>query len=214
LGQNKIELKIDNNEPRVGQTVELSFYTDFFSKYLQKNLDNSVHIVNSSLFAQFKSGGINFNLIFDEVKRYEIGPFEFKFNGAKYTTNSIIVNVRPSLPLEDGIWLRLTEIKGVKFLELEQRVTKSSNINILPYSYSGNKDNNNNIAKLNIKLTNGIQLSESLSTINTVDKVTYSLIKYKVEFNSEFSGSYVITKKDFTNFPENFQIDKIDLKNN
>ena len=37
----------------------------------------------------------------------------------KYTTETIEVNVLPKLPMENGLWLRITEFDGQKYLILE-----------------------------------------------------------------------------------------------
>ena len=215
IGQKKLEIRIDNLEPRVGQNVTFSIDLDFLTEYLQKELNNTVKITNSNSIMMF--GNFEREILFQEAKKYQIGPFNFEFNGIKYTTDSIEVNVLPELPKEDGLWLRLNEYKGVKYLILEQRIGTEPNqtyISTIPdiYGNGGNKPNNPKLAKLNLKLVNGIELFNCGTTSTTINGTTYSITKYKVKYDPYFNDSYVITEKNFEDLPKTFQIGEIELK--
>ncbi|WP_299765879.1 hypothetical protein [uncultured Dokdonia sp.] len=165
-------------------------------------------------------------IIFKKAKKYKIGPFDFEFNGKKYTTETIEVQVLPKLPMENGLWLRKTEFDGQQYLILEQLISNQSNkTNNESGGYShtigGVKPEGKEFANLKEELTEGIELSNYSSSSNTLRPegaglfdvgFSYSIKKYKIIFDNSFSGEYLISEKDIENLPEIFEIEKIEIK--
>ncbi|PHR74659.1 MAG: hypothetical protein COA67_00900 [Lutibacter sp.] len=227
IGQEKLKIEIDNPEPRVGQKVIFSFNLDFFTKYLKPELGTSIELTNSTSINGIKSKGFERIIIFREAKKHKVGPFEFEFNGKNYITNSIEINVLPKLPFESGLWIRLTESNGQKYLILEQLISnvsnKKDNKNGTGYSHTigGVKAKGVEFAKLKENLTNKLDLSNYSSSsygLRPEDAelfdvgFSYSIKKYKVKFNNNFKNKYILTKKDIINLPKNQKVEKITLK--
>ena len=226
IGQKKLEIEIDNPEPRVGQSVTFSINVDFLTDYFKKELGKNVEFTRSTSIFGIQSDDFERVIIFEKAKKYEIGPFDFEFNSKKYTTETIEVNVLPKLPMENGLWLRITEFNGQKYLILEQLMSNESNkTNNENGGYShtigGVKPEGKEFAELNEELIKGIKLSNYSSATNTLNPegaglfdvgFSYSIKKYKIKFEEDFKGNYIITEIDFKNLPENFDIGKIILK--
>ncbi|PHQ28851.1 BatD family protein [Leeuwenhoekiella nanhaiensis] len=226
IGQTKLEIEIDNPEPRVGQSVTFSINVDFLTDYFKKEFGKNVEFTRSTSIFGMQSDDFERVIIFEKAKEYEIGPFNFEFNGKKYTTGTIKVNVLPKLPMENGLWLRITESEGQQYLILEQLISNESNKTDnenggYSHTIGGVKPEGKEFAELNEELTKGIELSNYSSANNTLSPegaglfdvgFSYSIKKYKIEFEENFNGEYIITKKDFKNLPENFDIGKIKLE--
>ena len=127
IGQKKLQIEIDNPEPRVGQSVTFSINVDFLTDYVKKELGKNVKLTRSTSIFGMQSDDFERVIIFEKARTYEIGPFNFEFNGKKYTTESIEVNVLPKLPMENGLWLRVAEFDGQQYLILEQLISNESN---------------------------------------------------------------------------------------
>ena len=226
IGQKKLEIEIDNPEPRVGQSVTFSINVDFLTDYFKKKIGKNIEFTRSTSIFGMHSENFERVIIFEKSKKYEIGPFNFEFNGKKYTTETIKVNVLPKLPMENGLWLRIAESEGQQYLIIEQLISNESNkIDNENGGYShtigGVKPEGKEFAELNEELTKGIELSNYSSANNTLNPedaglfdvgFSYSIKKYKIEFEENFNGEYIITKTDFKNLPENFDIGKIKLE--
>ncbi|MGJ8746063.1 hypothetical protein [Polaribacter sp.] len=226
IGQEKLKIEIDNPEPRVGQSVTFSINVDFLTDYFKKELGKNVDFTRSTSIFGRQSDDFERVIIFEKAKTYEIGPFDFEFNGKKYTTETIEVNVLPKLPMENGLWLRITESEGQQYLILEQLISNESNKTEnenggYSHTIGGVKPEGNEFAELNEELTKGIELSNYSSANNTLNPegaglfdvgFSYSIKKYKIEFEENFNGVYIISEKDFINLPEKFDIGKIKIK--
>ena len=86
IGQEKLKIEIDNPEPRVGQSVTFSINVDFLTNYFKKELGRNVDFTRSTSIFGMQSDDFERVIIFEKAKTYEIGPFDFEFNGKKYTT--------------------------------------------------------------------------------------------------------------------------------
>jgi hypothetical protein len=226
IGQEKLKIEIDNPEPRVGQSVTFSINVDFLTNYFKNKLGKNVDFTRSTSIFGSQSDDFERVIIFEKAKKYEIGPFNFEFNGKKYSTEIIKVNVLPKLPMENGLWLRFTKKEGQQYLILEQLISNESNkTNNENGGYShtigGVKPEGKEFAELNKKLTEGIELSNYSSATNTLNPenaglfdvgFSYSIIKYKIKISEKFSGKYIISETDFKNLPEQFDIGKIKIK--
>jgi len=225
FGQKKLKIEIDNPEPRVGQSVTFSINVDFMTEYFKKEFGNNVDFTRSTAIFGMQSDDFERVIVFKEAKKYKIGPFDLEFNGKKYTTNVIKVNVLPELPMENGLWLRITEFDGEKFLILEQLISNESNKTDnekggYSYTIGGIKPEGQEFAELNEKLAEGIELSNYNSSSNTLQAegagpfdagFSYSIKKYKVKFSKDFNSKYLISANDFKFLPKVFDIGKIEL---
>lgn len=225
VGQKKLQIEIDNPEPRVGQSVTFSINVDFLTDYLKKELGKNVDFTRSTSIFGMQSDDFKRVIIFEKAKKYEIGPFDFEFNGKKYSTEIIEVNVLPKLPMENGLWLRITESDGQQYLILEQLISNESNKIDNENGYSqtigGVKPEGKEFAELNEKLTEGVELSNYSSSSNTLNPedaglfdvgFSYSIKKYKIKFEENFNGEHIISETDFNNLPKKFDIGKIKIK--
>ncbi|KAB8155815.1 hypothetical protein EZY14_000990 [Kordia sp. TARA_039_SRF] len=226
LGQKQLKIEIDNPEPRVGQNVTFSINIDFLTDYFKKELDRNIEFTRSIPIYGMQSDDLERVIIFKKAKKYKIGPFDFEFNGKKYTTETIEVNVLPKLPMENGLWLRKTEFDGQQYLILEQLIhNKSNRTSNKNGGYSqtlgGIKPQGKEFAELKEQLTEGIELNNYGSFSNTIRPegadfldvgFSYSIKKYKIIFDDDFAGEYLISEKDFENLPEIFEIGEIKLK--
>ncbi len=225
VGQKKLQIEIDNPEPRVGQSVTFSINVDFLTDYLKKELGKNVDFTRSTSIFGMQSDDFKRVIIFQKAKKYEIGPFDFEFNGKKYSTEIIEVNVLPKLPMENGLWLRITESDGQQYLILEQLISNESNKIDNENGYSqtigGVKPEGKEFAELNEELTEGVELSNYSSSSNTLNLeeaglfdvgFSYSIKKYKIKFEENFNGEHIISETDFNNLPKKFDIGKIKIK--
>ncbi|WP_299157592.1 hypothetical protein [uncultured Tenacibaculum sp.] len=226
IGQKKLKIEIDNPEPRVGQSVTFSINVDFLTDYFKKELGKNIDLTRSSSIFGMQSDNFERVIIFEKAKKYEVGPFDFEFNGKKYTTEIIKVKVLPKLPMENGLWLRTTESDGQQYLILEQLISNESNKTDnenggYSHTIGGVKPEGKEFAELNEELTKGVELSNYSSATNTLKPegaglfdtgFSYSIKKYKIKFEENFNGEYIITETDFKNLPEKFDIRKIELK--
>ncbi|WP_179319792.1 hypothetical protein [Winogradskyella helgolandensis] len=225
IAQQKLEIEIDNPEPRVGQKVTLSINMDFLNEYLKKELGKNINVTGSPSIFGMSSEDFQRIIIFDKAKTYNIGPFDFEFNGKKYTTDTMEVNVLPKLPIENGLWLRQTEFEGQHYLILEQLISNTSNKTenengSYSHTIGGVMPEGKEFAELNEDLTQGIQLSNYSSATNSVTPddgelfgvgFSYSIKKYKITFDEDYKGEYLISESDFNNLPTKFDIGNIKL---
>ena len=226
IGQTKLDIEIDNPEPRVGQEVTLSINVDFLNNYFKKELGKNIDVTGSPSIFGSSPDEFQIEIIFEKAKTYNLGPFDFEFNGKTYTTNTIEVNVLPKLPIENGLWLRQTVFEGEHYLIIEQLISnksdKTENENGgYSHTIGGVIPEGKEFAELNKNLTQGIQLSNYSSATNTMRSddselfdvgFSYSIKKYKIKFEENFKGEYVISESDFNNLPKKFDIKNITVK--
>ncbi|MBF8151237.1 hypothetical protein ITJ86_15110 [Winogradskyella sp. F6397] len=228
FAQEKLEIKIDNPQPRVGQKIILSIEDKFLDDYIQGEIDDQIEFTGSQSIYGFHSSGINRVIIFNKAKTYKIGPLNFELNGKKYTTNVIEVDVLKELPIEEGLWLRQTEFEGEQYLILEQMIVNESNKTEdenggISETIGGVKPDHIEYAELNEDISDGIVLSNYSSASHTISSnktnfldvgLSYSIKKYKITYDENYNGSYSISKKDITNLPEVSDLGNIQLKQN
>ena len=226
IGQEKLKIEIDNPEPRVGQSVKFSINVDFLTNYFKGKFGKNVDFTRTTSIFGFQSDDFERVIIFEKAKKYKIGPFNFEFNGKKYSTEIITVNVLEKLPLKNGLWLRLTKNEGQQYLILEQLIgNESDKINNENGGYShtvgGVKPKGKEFAELKKELIEGIELSNHSSSTYTMkpenaelfdNGFSYSMIKYKIKISENYDGKYKISETDFENLPETFDIGKIKIK--
>lgn len=224
IAQEKLKLEINNPEPRVGQRIQLSIDIQFISDYIEKGLKKNIKTTRS--LHGIQSNDFKKTIVFEKSKKYTIGPFNFEFNGKEYTTNSIEVNVLPKLPLENGLWVRLTELEGEKYLILEQLISNESNKSSnesggYSHTVGGVKPQGIEFASLLEVPVKGIEFwnySSESYTIRPEDAelfdvgFSYSMKKYKIKFDEDFIGTYMLSTEDIENLPKEFKIGKISIE--
>jgi len=216
IGQEKLTISIDNPEPRVGQEVVFSISFDFLNDYFDGQFEDGVEFPRTSYSFDDTYQTIDKKVIFNDVKTYTVGPFNFEFNGVKYTTDSIEVNVLPALIIEEGLWLRQFNFQDNTYLIVEQFIKNNNS-----YSYGGDKPENKEFASLNHLLSDGINLEFKSSFSKTVipkntkpglPGFSYQIQKYKVNYTYNYKGAYKLSKKDFIDLPSTFDLNNIKLK--
>jgi len=226
IGQEKLNIDIDNPAPRVGQPVTFSINMDFLTDYFKKQIGKNVNFKGASSIFRIQSDDFERVIKFEKAKNYTIGPFNFEFNNKKYTTDVIEVTVSPELPMQNGLWLRITEFDGQKYLILEQLISNQSNKTQnenggYTQTIGGILPEGKEFAELNKEVTQGILLNNYSSASNTITPdggnpldagFSYSIKKYKITFDDTYNGEYTITEKNFKDLPEVFDIQNVKLK--
>jgi len=122
FGQQSLKIEIDNPEPRVGEDVLFSINIDFLKTNLQEKLGAEIELTRSTSTHGLQSDDFERIINFNKIGMNKIGPFEFDFNGRKYFTNQIVVNVQPKIKLEESLIVRVSEINSQKYIIIEQLV--------------------------------------------------------------------------------------------
>ncbi len=210
IGQTKLKIEINNPEPRVGQSFTFSIKLDFLGDYFNKELANNIDLTHSAKISSMQSNNFEREIIFEEAGKHKIGPFNFEFNGVKYTTETIEINILPELPLENGLWVRVTELNGQQYLIIEQLINNESD-----------KTEEKEFADINENLRKKLKLYYSSSETKTLRPknagysdvgFSYSIKKYENKYDKNLGEEYLLLKTDFNNLPKNFSLGKIKIK--
>ncbi|MDH5379995.1 MAG: BatD family protein [Cyclobacteriaceae bacterium] len=225
FSQDTLQIKLDNTMPRLGEKIELSFSIDFFTNALQKQLGENIELTNASSIFGSQNKEFTRVLQLNKLGEYPIGPFSFNFNEKNYTTNSLTIKVIEALPFEEGIWIRLIENNGKKYLIVEQLISNKSDLkktsNGYSYTVGGIKNEKDNFAEIIESSKNGITINFRGSRTNTIKPegagltdpgLSYSFKKYEVVLDDEYMGDYILSNKDFTNLPKKTKIEKIEIR--
>lgn len=222
--QDTLKLKINNPQPRVGESVDLSFSMSFFADEIALQLDTGIKITNEVSMFISNPDIFGKTLIFNNIGQYIIGPFEFDFNSKHFVTDSIIVNVAPKLPMEEGVWVRYVESNGTKYIILEQLIRNKSDLKKKKdgYSYTvgGKMDKKDEFVELVEEPENGVHINSNYSSkSNKIDKnadptnpgFSYSYVKYEISSDESYKGVFKLRKKYFTNLPKKAKIEEIEI---
>ena len=226
FGQNSLKIEIDNPEPRVGEDVLFSINIDFLKNNLQEKLGAEIELTRSTSTHGLQSDDFERIIKFNKIGLIKIGPFEFDFNGRKYFTNQIVVNVQPKIKLEESLMVRIAEIKSQKYIIIEQLVKNIAKTepdeygNITTY-LGGVAPENFEFASINENFCKNIELDDKNTSSETLTSenpkygemgYSYSKIRYRINFNKDFEGEYKLTEKDFMNLPKDHKLKPIILK--
>lgn len=226
FGQNSLKIEIDNPEPRVGEDVLFSINIDFLKTNLQEKLGTEIELTRSTSSYGLQSDDFERIIKFNKTGMNKIGPFEFDFNGKKYFTNQIVVNVQPKIKLEESLIVRIAEINSQKYIIIEQLVknvakTEPNEDGGLTTYLGGVAPENFEFATINENFCTNIELEDKNTSSQTITPenpkhgeigYSYSKIRYRINFNKDFEGEYKITEKDFTNLPKDYKLKPIILK--
>lgn len=227
FSQEQFEISVDNFEPRVGQEVRLSFSGNFMTKFFQRELGNDIKYKDSDTditAIDIVPDGINRTIIFNKSGINTIGPLVLNFDGIKYVSNQLVVNVRPQMKIEEGVWLLSSEFEDEKYVIIEQIVR---NVKIEKVDESGILNTSFDIPekfvlatlKENLGDDIGLAISDSKTEQQFPENtdfeygITYSKTRYRVVFGDSFKGEYTLSKKDVIDLPRKNKLeDKIILK--
>ncbi len=224
--QSNLKIEIDNPEPRVGESVVFSINIDFLKDNLQEKLGSEIELTRSTSVHGMQSDDFERVIVFNKVGLNKVGPFEFEFNGKKYVTNQIEVNVLPKIVLEENVIVRIAELNGQKYIVIEQLVkniakTEQNEFGETTTYLGGLAPDNFEFVKLNEEMKRSIELDDFNSSSETLMPenskygelgYTYSKISYKINFSKDFKGEYILSEKDFINLPKNYKLKPIIIK--
>ncbi|TDL99536.1 MAG: hypothetical protein C4K58_06470 [Flavobacteriaceae bacterium] len=197
FGQKGFTIHLENPEPRVGEKVILTFEIDFFDDFIEKNINSEIILSENTFIHGLYTKGIKKEIEFNKVGLNQVGPFEIEFNGKKYVSNSIHVNVIPKITSEEGIQFRIAQMEGQKYLIVEQLQKTTKN---------NNSKNDFQAIEIRPELGEFINLSEAYSSVETSSilnsSFNFSYTRYKIDFDENFEGEYVLSEKDFLYWPK------------
>lgn len=220
IGQKAVTLTVDNSEPRVGQEFVLTIKSDFLDSYLEQILPDEIEI---------KPGGTELltedtykTLMATKEGPITIGPMEFTFNGEKYKSNVLKINIIPSLSDEEGLWVRKVTIDETEYVLLEQILTakkiKSKNGNTTTTKW---EDVDDQFAELIVDTDfEGVEFQDSHSgkgghpdkTMPHPNEVRYSYQYYRIKKSPGFKGELRLNKDHFVRLPKNIELTDVVIK--
>jgi hypothetical protein len=212
----KISLKTIYPEPRVGQSFSITLELDFIKDYFEKTLPNEMKFKSYSAFSNF-SHDINVN----ETGNFTIGPLEFEFNGNKYWTDTLIINVIEKLEAKEGIWIRLMNVGNTQFVVIEQHIDNNWEIDeVSQNSFSMSiSPENAEFAELIENPIEGLEFYNRQSSTSSISKdgentfgvsLAYSRKIYRI--TNETGKEIKLTDKFFKNLPLKAKIPRLKIK--
>jgi len=117
-----INIDLSNPYPRVGHEFEVNIDLSFLEDIILEGLDSSLSVINSEL------GETKLKLVASETGQLMIGPYKFKFNGKKISTDTLLLNISESLGMEEGLWISKYSTQNWDYLILEE-IAKAKWIN-------------------------------------------------------------------------------------
>lgn len=208
-----LKIEVDTVEPRLGESITLSFDMKFLNDEIEKQLPKGVEIGNSSVF-NLTNGELRKTVSFDKVGKYVLGPFNFKFNGREMTTNTIEINVIEALPFKEGVWIRYIENGNKKYVIIEQ---------LKEYTKTDLNDFKNSFVELEENITEGLTAYSNSSSTSTTHKdgvisnpaFFYHIKRYLITTTNDFKGKFKLKEKYLKNVPKKtkVEIDDIEINN-
>jgi len=220
-GQNKIELQINNPEPRVGDEVKLTLDANFLIDEIKIQSDTTIKFVTSSF--GLNSSEFSTAIEFSKSGSYLLGPYEFIFNGKKFISDSIKVNVKEMLPYEEGIWVRFVPAGESRYIIVEQLIENKSDFKTRKdgFTYTVGGVAVEDFAEIIEVSDDKVEIDfRSSRQNNRVPKdselfspgFSYSFRKYEIKFLNGFEGPFKLEKKHFTNFPKKGKFKTIEIR--
>ncbi len=198
-------LTINNPAPRQGDEIDISItLTDNEEGVGKGNLKLTQELTETGLVT--------------------LGPFKFTIGDKTYETDILTVTVSPKIPndIKDGLWIRLVDFNGEKYLIIEQRISNQ---------WKREKKNDNEVTmthgdgvkyaefRKEVLEDNGLDILTSSSSTKSqlLDKndtfgngtVSYKIETFKFEKTDKFTKKLRIDKRSFDNFPDNIKVDEI-----
>ena len=224
FAQTKLDLNIDNPEPRMDEGAEISFDFTFFADEVARQLGAGVILTGESSLLTKPNKKFTRIIKFKKAGEQTIGPLAFEINGQRYVTGSIKVHVLEPLPFEEGVWVRVVEQEGKKYLYVEQMMTgtlESMQEGMAMSNATADLGDGNTIfAEPEASPVSGLRFkfrgANSRTKYNTESGdssgFTYSFRKYEILIKRDFKGSFTLTKKHMTNMPKKVKMQEIEIK--
>jgi hypothetical protein len=221
-----LNLTISNPAPRVDDKVEISIDISFLSNTLDSQLSPEIE---KHEFNQFYGNSAKFykkTISFPKAGEYTVGPFKFDFNGKQYVTDSLIIQVDEKLPYREGVWARVVEMDGKKYLVVEQMIQNKSDVKkkkskgsyTISYTSGGVLPDRKEFVDIEKNPGEGVIFknlgSESTTRMAPGTELgdagfSYIRIKYEIEFNTDFNGSFTLKKKHLINLPRGIKFEDL-----
>jgi len=213
----KIELMPSNPAPRIGQDVDIavSLTGDL------GELDNKTRNFMNGLRGDYTFSPIDTGTVY-------IGPLSFKLNGVIFQSDSIKLNILPSLPFDKmGVWVRQEEFRNKKYLVVEQIIrsdwleNKSQNVHGFDTKSLGQsglgelKTDSFEDSQVSIKLHYAASKRQSVSIgkrSSSESGAIYRIYTYEISMGPDFKGEYIITRQHFNNLPKGVEFNEWILK--
>jgi hypothetical protein len=224
FSQETLKLKINNPQPRVGQSVSLNFDIRFFTDFIESQIEREGKIETATSYTS--TNNFERNLVFQEAGVHTIGPLRFNINNIDYVTDTLVITVIEPLLPQEGLWIRLVEQNGRKYMLVEQMIANESNFqekeNGFSYTVGGELNEGKEFAELVDVSVKGVRFNFRNSSTRSVRSegakmfepgFSYSYKKYDIEFDDSFSGELKLSKKHFINFPAKTKLEKILITN-
>jgi hypothetical protein len=220
IAQKSVTISVDNVEPRVGQEFRLTIESDFLDNYLKKLLPTEIDIKPGAVPSLTKD--TYKTLMATKEGQMTIGPLEFSFNGEKYKSNTLKINVIPALGDEEGLWVRKIRLDDADYILLEQILiakkltTRTGNTTTIKWESVDDQ-----FAKLIVDTEfEGIEFEDSNSgKSGHPDKIKshppeirYSYKYYRIKKSSDFKGELKLKVDHFVDLPPNFELQDIIIK--
>lgn len=217
IAQKAVTISLDNVEPRVGQEFLLTIESDFLDSYLKKLLPTEIDIKPGAVPSLTKD--TYKTLMATKEGQMTIGPLEFSFNGVKYKSNILKINVIPALGDDEGLWVRKIRLDDADYILLEQILTAKKLTSRTGSTTTIKWESvDDQFAKLIIDTDfDGVEFEDSHSgTGGHPDKVKshpteirYSYKYYRIKKSSDFKGELKLKTDHFVDLPSNFKLGDI-----
>lgn len=212
LSQDFFSITVDNQHPRVGDIVKLSFEKDPFKLELEMQVPAGVIVTSGKDIFGMGNENLSKSLEFSTPGNYTIGPFIFEINDQIFITDSVKLEVEAKLPYEPGVWVRYYEKEGERYLVVEQYIQNESDYKKTKKgsSHTIGGVTKDEFATLESNPQKGVSVlnSGSMSTTRRPDGadmfapgLSYSRKTYKLKFDKEFNGTFKLKKEHFENYP-------------
>lgn len=221
--QELIHLQVDNIAPRVGDVVKVSIpiHPEIDHSFLT---DESEETLKDS--SAFKLGSITISMECEKQGDFQIGPYEFDFNGKQIKTDSVILFVEEKLPFIEKAFIRVINTENESFIIVEQLLREKKSSTTLPdglppefaASFSSSEQRKNDeFVEMSARPTTGISLMRTYSTKSSKDSpsgrsYTYFFQKYTITKSASFKGPYTLKKDDFIRLPRTSSIENLNIK--
>jgi len=214
-----LELDISLPQPRLGQSFNISFHSDTLSKQIF-NLPADKFKINSFIDLTNLATSIGVNLEALKAGQNQIGPLIFTFNGHTYKTNALKFTVADSLPkVNKGIWIRKVPVDDTtayiiidQFLPAHNQITRKDENTITTSSQIDDNEKETTLNQEeveNAKVTDWGSSSETSPDFSGKGLGHSTFYKcYKVTI-SDKSKPLILTKKNFTNLPDDYNFQNI-----
>ena len=222
--QTPLKLKIDNPEPRMDEGTEISFDFTFFADEVARQLGETVILTGESSLLTRPEKNFTRIVKFTKAGIQTLGPLTFEINGQSYVTSTAQVDVLPPLPFEEGIWLRVVEHEGKRYLYVEQMIAGMAESGPTGKEMSNATndfgDGNTIFAEpepspaegLRFKFRGAGSRAKYDTESGSSQGFTYSFRKYEIQIRREFKGKFTLTKKHMLNMPKRVKMEEIEIR--